>query len=239
MREFSISDIEILYEDNHLLVVVKPQNIPVMEDSSGDKDLLTLLKEYVKEKYNKPGNVFVGLVHRLDRPTGGVMVFAKTSKAASRLSEAIRNGEIEKNYLAVINGKLNEQAGHLSSYIKKDEVTNMVTVVPQLSEGAKKAELIYKQLKNISVITLVKVSLITGRSHQIRAQMSAQGCPIFGDVKYGDKLSKGSNLALWAYELKFSHPVTGEKLVFVVYPPEEKEPWKKFELKEFLEKFYY
>jgi 23S rRNA pseudouridine1911/1915/1917 synthase len=237
--EFSINDIEILYEDNHLLVVVKPQNMPVAEDESQDADLLNVLKAYIKEKYNKPGNAFLGLVHRLDRPTGGVMMFAKTSKAAARLSEAIRDGDVEKNYLAVINGKLNEERGALVNYLKKDPVANSVSVVPQLSEGAKRAELKFRQLETKSVISLVQVSLVTGRSHQIRAQMAAQGCPIFGDKKYGDKLSSGSNLALWAYELKFIHPVTGERLVFVAYPPETKEPWKKFELKQYIEKFFY
>ena len=241
--KFSIEDVEILFEDNHLLVVVKPQNMPAQEDSSKDPDLLNVLKGYIKEKYNKPGEAFLGLVHRLDRPTGGVMVYARTSKAAARLSQAIRDGDIEKNYLTVINNEMNEEKGILVSYLKKDPSTNTVSVVTQLTEGAKRAELLYTRLEKKVVekktISLVKVSLITGRGHQIRAQFASQGCPIFGDKKYGDKLAKGSNLALWAYELKLYHPVTNDRLVFVAYPPEEREPWKKFELKQYMEKFFY
>lgn len=234
---FSIDDVSVLYEDNHLLVVVKPQNMPVMEDSSKDDDLLNVLKNWLKEKYQKPGDVYLGLVHRLDRPTGGVMVFAKTSKAADRLCAAIREREVEKNYLAVINGSLKNESGELVNWLKKNPNTNMVYIATSLTEGAKKAVLKYRQLESKGAITLVKVSLETGRSHQIRVQMAAQNCPLFGDVKYGDKLSKGSNLALWAYELKFTHPVTGDSMVFVAYPPEDKEPWKKFELKKYIENY--
>lgn len=236
---FTMDDVNVLYEDNHILVVVKPQNMPVMADESGDMDLHTLLKNWLKEKYAKSGEAYLGLVHRLDRPTGGVMVFAKTTKAAERLCAAIKEREVEKNYLAVINGKLKSQSGSLVNWLKKNPNTNTVYIATSLTEGAKKAELQYTQLETLGAISLVKVSLQTGRSHQIRVQMAAQNCPLFGDVKYGDKLAKGSNLALWACELKFTHPTTKDSMVFVSYPPEEKEPWKKFELKKYLESFYY
>ena len=223
--------LQVVYEDNHIIVVVKPQNIPTQEDESKDKDLLTMVKEYIKQKENKPGNVFVGLVHRLDRPTGGVMVFAKTSKAASRLSEQVRNRTISKKYLAVVLGKPKEKVAKLTNFLHKHARTNTVQVVPELTTGAKKAELEYEILDSKDKVSLVSVQLITGISHQIRVQMKHIGCPVYGDVKYGgDKLAKGHNLALWAYELKFVHPTTKENMTFKVYPPEDKIPWKVFDL---------
>ena len=223
--------LNVVYEDNHVIVIVKPQNIPTQEDESKDKDLLTIIKEYIKEKENKPGNVYVGLVHRLDRPTGGVMVFAKTSKAASRLSTQITEGELKKRYLAVVLGKPKEKRRKLINYLQKNARTNTVQVVPELTTGAKRAELEYNLLEAKDKVSLVEVDLYTGRSHQIRVQMKHIGCPVYGDVKYGgDKLAKGHNLALWAYELKFVHPTTKEKMTFKVYPPEDKIPWSVFNL---------
>lgn len=223
--------LEVLYEDNHIIVVVKPQNIPTQEDESKDLDLLTMVKNYIKEKYNKPGNVYVGLVHRLDRPTGGVMVFAKTSKAADRLCEQMRNGEFKKRYLAVVLGKPKEKRMKLINYLAQHPRTNVVQVVPELSSTAKRAELEYEVLDVKEKVSLVDVSLLTGRKHQIRVQMKHIGCPIYGDVKYGgDKLAKGHNLALWAYELKFVHPTKQENMTFKVYPPEDRIPWSVFNL---------
>jgi len=223
--------LSVVYEDNHVIVVVKPQNIPTQEDESKDKDLLSIVKEYIKEKENKPGNVYVGLVHRLDRPTGGVMVFAKTSKAASRLSQQIANGELKKKYLAVVLNKPKEKRLKLVNYLQKNARTNTVQVVPELTTGAKRAELEYNLLDANEKVSLVEVDLYTGRSHQIRVQMKHIGCPVYGDVKYGgDKLAKGHNLALWAYELKFIHPTTKENMTFKVYPPEDKIPWSVFNL---------
>ena len=141
------NNLTVLYEDNQIIVVVKPQNVPTQADSSGDKDLLTMIKEYVKEKYAKPGEVYIGLVHRLDRPTGGVMVFARTSKAAARLQEQMKTGLFEKKYLAVTVGVPRDRQGRLSQYLVKDEKNNMVRVVPAAVEGAKKAELEYKVLE--------------------------------------------------------------------------------------------
>lgn len=226
-----LDKLNVIYEDNHVIVVIKPQNIPTQEDESKDKDLLTMVKEYIKEKDNKPGNVFVGLVHRLDRPTGGVMVFAKTSKAASRLSAQIAENEFKKRYLAVVLGKPREKRLKLVNYLQKNARTNTVQVVPELTTGAKRAELEYEVLESKEKVSLVDVKLYTGRSHQIRVQMKHIGCPVYGDVKYGgDKLAKGHNLALWAYELKFVHPTTKENMTFKVYPPEDIVPWNVFDL---------
>ena len=226
-----MEDLIVLYEDNHIIVVVKPQNIPTQEDDSKDKDMLTIVKNYIKVKENKPGNVYVGLVHRLDRPTGGVMVFAKTSKAASRHAEDIKNGDFHKRYLAVVNNKPREKRGKLVNFLKKNSRTNTVMVVPELESGGKRAELDYEILEEKEKVTLVDVNLHTGRSHQIRVQMKHIGCPIYGDVRYGgDILAKGHNLALWAFELKLVHPTTKENMTFKVYPPEDKTPWNVFNI---------
>ena len=208
--------LNVIFEDNHILVVVKPQNIPTQADISGDTCMVELVENYLREKYNKPGNVYVGLVHRLDRPTGGLMIFAKTSKAAARLSESIKTDEFEKKYLAVVNGVPKEKNTTLINYLKKNSRTNMVNVVPQLTDGAKMAKLTYKELESKEKVALLSVSLSTGRSHQIRVQLKHIGHPIYGDVRYGgDILAKGHNLALWAYKLKFTHPVTKQKMTFM------------------------
>lgn len=237
-RIFTMEDVTILHEDNSVLVVVKPQNIPSQGDSSGDLDLLTLLKQYIKEKYNKQGNVYLGLVHRLDRPTGGVMVFAKNSKAAERLSRQIVEGDMTKQYLATVLNCPKERKGTLVNYLKKNSLTNTVYVATVGDHNAKRAELSYEVLESFSdVVSLVKVQLGTGRSHQIRVQFSAVGCPVFGDARYGgDALARGHNLALWAYRLEFNHPVSRERMVFVAYPP-DKEPWCKFRVEKFIENF--
>lgn len=220
---------DIVFEDNHLLVVIKPQNVPSQKDSSGDKDMQTLCKEYLKQKYQKPGDAFVGIVHRLDRPTGGLMVFAKTSKCAERLSAQIRDGALQKEYLATVVGKPKYNSNYLVNYLKKDEAKNIVQVVPQLETGAKKAEMKYQVLAQTEKLSLVRCNLLTGRSHQIRVQMATIGCPVFGDVKYKGDIVKGWNLALWSYKLCFEHPVTHKMLTFICYPPEDEMPWKYFD----------
>lgn len=226
-----MEELNVVYEDNHIIVVVKPQNVPTQEDESKDKDLLTMVKEYIKVKENKPGNVYVGLVHRLDRPTGGIMVFAKTSKSASRLTQEMHTGDFKKRYLAVVVGKPREKRAKLVNYLLKNARTNTVQVVPELTTNAKRAELDYVVLDDSEKVSLVEVNLATGRSHQIRVQLKHIGCPIYGDVKYGgDKLAKGHNLALWAYELKFVHPTTKENMTFKCYPPEDITPWNVFNL---------
>ena len=219
----------IIYEDNHIIVVLKEQNIPSCSDESKDEDMLTRIKEYIKERDGKPGNVYIGLVHRLDRPTGGVMVYAKTSKAASRLSEQMRNGDFEKEYHAVVVGSLKVKKQTLKHYLKKNAITNTVYVCGQTVEGAKYAELAYEVLEEQNGLSFVKVKLHTGRSHQIRVQLSHIGAPIYGDMRYGGPNAVKGNLALFATSLAFSHPVTKERLVFKVEPTKEKSPWKFFD----------
>lgn len=201
--------INIIYEDNHLLVVEKPINIPTQEDNTKDKDLLTILKEYIKEKYNKPGNVYLGLVHRLDRPVGGIMVFARTSKAAARLSEQVRNKTFKKTYNAVVIGNINKE-GKLKDYLLKDEKKNIVKV----DKNGKEAILNFKKLDFKNNMSLVEINLETGRSHQIRVQMSHYGYPLFGDQKYNKTSKAGEQIALFAKKIEFIHPTTNELLTF-------------------------
>lgn len=212
--------IPILFEDNHLLLVEKPMNIPVQADSSGDLDLLTMLKNELKIRNQKPGNVYLGLVHRLDRPVGGAMVFAKTSKAASRLSDMIRRHVIERNYLAVVHGIPNKKRGQLVHYLHKDHRKNKVFVVSPNHPNAKKAVLDFEVMESKKGFSLLSLNLHTGRPHQIRVQLSTMGNPIFGDQKYGEHLNKaGQQLALWAHSLYFEHPVRKEPLGVYSFPP--------------------
>lgn len=220
----------ILYEDNHVIVVLKPQMIACCPDESGDSNLLDVVKDYIKTAYNKPGNVFLGLVHRLDRPTGGVMVYAKTSKAAARLTEQMKSGGFEKKYYAVLVGSPFKKAGTLENYLRKNSVNNTVYVCTQTEEGAKFASLDYSVKEEKNGLALADIKLHTGRTHQIRVQTAAINCPVYGDMRYGgDKAVKGK-LALWAYSLKFTHPTTGESMKFIIEPPKEDSPWKFFEL---------
>ena len=214
------NDLEILYEDNHIIVVVKPFNILSQSDDTKDIDMLTLIKSYLKEKYNKPGNVYLGLIHRLDRPTGGIMVFAKTSKAASRLSEQIRLNLCTKKYLAIVSGYFDEKTGVFEDYILKKEDNSSV-----ISNLGKYAKLEYEVLKEKSNLSLVNILLHTGRHHQIRVQFASRNHPLYGDQRYG-KASK-KQLALFAYYLSFNHPVTKEKLEFIKYP-DKVGIWKEF-----------
>lgn len=222
-------DIPILYEDNHLLIVEKPVNIPVQADQSMDPDLLSLLKEDIKVRYNKPGNVYLGLVHRLDRPVGGAIVFAKTSKAASRLSNELRKQAIERQYLAVVRGEPTKKQGRLEHYLWKDQQKNQVYVVSKNVDGAKKAILDYEVITSKDGLSLVRVKLQTGRPHQIRVQLAESGTPIYGDQKYGQHVNKpGQQIALWANELQVKHP-TKDEYVEVVCPPPTVYPWELFE----------
>lgn len=213
---------KVIYEDNHLLVVEKPQNVLVQADNTNDLDLLTSLKKYIKEKYNKPGEVYLGLVHRLDRPVGGVMVFARTSKAASRLSNMIRMHEFEKNYLAIVEGKVPDE-GVFEDYLLKLENENKTIV----DKNGKYSKLSYKLLSYKDGLSLVKIKLDTGRSHQIRVQFSSRGYALWGDQKYNSKAKVGEQIALWSYELKFKHPVREELMNFKCDLP-IKYPWTLF-----------
>ncbi len=206
-----LQKINILYEDNHLLVVEKPINIPVCADDSHDDDLLSILKQYLKDKYQKPGNVYLGLVHRLDRPVGGVMVFAKTSKAAGRLSVQVQNHTMEKTYVAVCDGKVPDR-GEFLDYLKKDNKKNQSFVTDK--EHGKEARLQYKRLDYVNGCSLVEIYLKTGRSHQIRVQFSSRGFPLIGDAKYNRNSDNKTNVALFAKKLCFYHPVSKEKLAF-------------------------
>lgn len=214
-----MQDLKVIYEDNHIIVVEKKPNIPSQGDKTGDIDMLSIIKEYIKEKYNKPGNVYLGLVHRLDRPVGGVMVFAKTSKAASRLSNQVREKVFKKKYLAVVDGKFEKEKDTLEDYLYKDARNNMSRVVNKEKKNSKFAKLDYKELKynEIKDLSLVEVDLHTGRHHQIRVQLSNSGHSIFGDQKYG-KRGQGKQIALWAYELTIEHPITKEKMTFKDLP---------------------
>lgn len=214
-----MQNLKILFEDNHIIVVEKTPNIPSQSDKTGDIDMLTLVKQYIKEKYNKPGNVYLGLVHRLDRPVGGIMIFAKTSKAASRLSDEVREKVFKKKYLAVVDGKIEKTKGSLENYLYKDERNNMSKVVNKDKKNAKLAKLdyevlFYDEVKNLS---LLKINLHTGRHHQIRVQLSNFGHSIFGDQKYGTR-GTGKQIALWAYELTIMHPITKEEKTFIDLP---------------------
>lgn len=220
----------ILHEDNQIIVVLKPQNVACCPDESGDDNLFDCIKRYIKTTYNKPGNVFLGLVHRLDRPTGGVMVFAKTSKAASRLSEQMKNGGFEKRYLAVLCGVPSRKQATLENYLKKNTVNNMVFVCTQTEDGAKFASLDYEIKQEVAGLSLAEVNLHTGRTHQIRVQMASINCPVYGDMRYGGEKAVKGKLALWAYSLRLTHPTTGERLRFIAEPPKEEGIWKKFNI---------
>lgn len=221
---------EILYEDNHILVVLKPQMVACCPDDSKDDNLLDMIKSYLKKAYNKLGNVYAGLVHRLDRPTGGVMVYAKTSKAAARLTQGLQSGDFEKRYLTVLCGVPETERGTLSNYLRKNTVNNMVYICTQTEEGAKFASLDYKVLEAKGKYALTEVRLHTGRTHQIRVQMAGISHPVYGDMRYGGATAQKGKLALWAYSLSFSHPVTKERLRFMAYPPEDETPWKAFDV---------
>ena len=210
---------KIIYEDNHIIVVEKPDNLPSQGDKTGDKDMLSLVKEYIKEKYNKPGDVYLGLVHRLDRPTGGVMVFAKTSKAASRLSQQVREKGFVKKYLCIVDGKIEKEEDTLKDYLYKNEKNNMSRIANPKEKNAKEAILDYKVIKYNEEINLsvVEVTLHTGRPHQIRVQFSSRNHSLYGDQKYGTR-GRGKQLALWAYYLSIIHPITKERMEFKVYP---------------------
>ncbi len=226
---------DILYEDNHIIVVLKQQMVACCPDESKDDNLFDQIKKYLKIAYNKQGNVYLGLVHRLDRPTGGVMVYAKTSKAAARLTSGLQSGDFEKKYLAVLCGTPDEERATLCNYLRKNTVNNMVYICTPSEEGAKYAELDYKLMESKGKYSLVEVRLHTGRTHQIRVQMAGISHPLFGDMRYGGALAQKGKLALWAYSLSFSHPITKERMKFIIEPPQEENPWKAFDVQKAVE----
>ena len=214
-----MENLKVIFEDNHIIVVEKKPNIPSQSDKTGDIDILTIVKQYIKEKYNKPRNVYLGLVHRLDRTVGGVMIFAKTSKAASRLSNQVREKVFKKKYLAVVDGRFKEKEGSLEDYLYKDERNNTSRVVNREKKNSKLAKLDYKELvyNKVKDLSLLEINLHTGRHHQIRVQLANAGHSIFGDQKYG-KRGQGKQIALWAYELTIEHPITKEEITFKDFP---------------------
>ena len=212
----AVNKLRVLYEDNHVIVVVKEKNVLSQADNTHDIDMLTIIKKYLKEKYNKPGNVYLGLVHRLDRPVSGIMVFAKTSKAASRLSDQVRKKEIKKTYMAVVKGIIKKDEDTLVDYLLK--LDNGNTIVTTKDKG-KESVLTYKVLKRNyeKNETLVSIDLKTGRHHQIRVQFASRGYPLCGDQRYGK--SDKTQIALCAYKLEFIHPTTKQLMKFEIEKP--------------------
>ncbi len=215
MEDF-LKNLNVLYEDNHLIVVEKPINVPTCKDSSKDTDLLSIVKEYLKNKYKKPGNVYLGLVHRLDRPVGGIIVFAKTSKAASRLAVEIKNDEFKKKYYAVIQSVGLKKEDRFEDFLLKDPKTNIVKV----DNAGKYALLEYKLISERRDLSLVEVNLHTGRSHQIRVQFASRNYPLYGDQKYNKKANCHEQIALYSHYLSFKHPTTKEMLEFNLELPD-------------------
>ncbi|AGA57910.1 MAG: RNA pseudouridine synthase [Thermobacillus sp.] len=215
--------VQVLYEDNHLIAVVKPPGMLSQADETGAPDILTVVKADLKARYNKPGNVFLGLVHRLDRPAGGAMLLAKTSKAASRLSDAVRNRSFAKGYIACTEGVPSSREATLVHYLRKDAKTNIVTAYPKPVPDAKEAVLSYRVVAEAEGRALVAVRLHTGRPHQIRVQMAAIGCPLAGDRKYGagEGVRSHDTAALWSAYIGVAHPVTKEWLEIRSLPPRE------------------
>ncbi|MCH5230586.1 MAG: RNA pseudouridine synthase [Muribaculaceae bacterium] len=212
---------QVVYEDNHIIVVNKAPGEIVQGDKTGDTPLSELLKAYLKEKYNKPGNVFCGVVHRIDRPVGGLVVFAKTSKALSRLNNMLREGEIHKKYWALVEGKLQEKEGTLKNYLKSDGRLNKTFISSPDDPEAKESILEYKTISEGERYSLLEVKLITGRKHQIRAQLSGIGHPIKGDLKYGAKRSNpDGSISLLAKKIDFCHPVSKEMISLEAPTPE-------------------
>jgi len=213
---------DILFEDNHLIIVNKPAGMPVQSDISGDKPLRDYVMDYIKEKYEKQGNVFVGLVHRLDRPTSGVIIFTKTSKALSRLNENFRNKDLQKTYWAIVKSPLPHSEGTLTHYLVRYPAKNLSKAYDKEVKNSKKAVLHYKTLQTFDHYSLVEIDLETGRHHQIRAQFTAIGCPIRGDLKYGSKRANDDgNINLHARKIKIKHPVKDDILEIIAPLPNE------------------
>lgn len=220
---------EPVYEDNHIIIVNKRPGEIVQGDKTGDKPLVEIVKEYLKEKYAKPGNVFCGVVHRLDRPVGGLVIFAKTSKALARLNEMFRNGQVNKTYLAITRNCPPKPEDRLVHYITSTERNNKSYAHANPTPGAKEAALSYRLVGSSDRYHLLEINLETGRKHQIRVQLSAIGCPIKGDLKYGDKRSNpDGSISLQAHSIEFVHPVSHER-IYVESPVPDDTLWQAFD----------
>ncbi|MXO32853.1 RluA family pseudouridine synthase [Apibacter sp. B2912] len=227
-----LTENQILFEDNHIIIINKKAGQLVQGDKTGDISLLDEVKSYIKQKYSKPGNVFAGLVHRIDRPTSGIVIFAKTSKALTRLTEMIKKREIKKTYWAVVKKNEIPETQRLVHYLKKNEKNNKAIIFNSSStqSGSKKAILTYKIIKKSDHYLLLEIDLETGRHHQIRAQLSAIKCPIKGDLKYGaDRSNSDGSIHLLARKIEFIHPIKKEKIVLKAPVPENDNLWKSFE----------
>ena len=217
----------ILYEDNHLIIVNKPPRTPVQGDKTGDETLLDIIKAYIKKQYNKPGNVYLGLPHRIDRPTSGIVILSKTSKSLSKMSELFREKKIIKKYWAVVKKPLQLKSGKLIHLLKKNRSLNKSFVSTKEKKGFLKAELNYMFVKKITNYFLYEIELISGRHHQIRVQLSTMGSPIKGDVKYGfTRTNKNSSIHLHARQIKFIHPIKKTTIEITAPPPADDELWK-------------
>lgn len=215
-------NLQVLYEDNHIIMINKRVGDIVQGDQTGDKPLSDVVKEFIKDKYKKPGNVFLGVVHRLDRPTSGLVIFAKTSKALERLNKMLREKQIDKTYWAIVKNKPQKEQDTLNHYLKKNPKNNKSTVFKKEIEDSKQAILHYKVIKELDNYFLLEIDLQTGRHHQIRCQLSKIGCPIKGDLKYGfDRSNKGGGIHLHAREIRFIHPVTKNKICVIATTPKD------------------
>lgn len=216
------NDLDVLFEDNHLIIINKKSGDIIQGDKTGDKPLSEIVKQYIKVKYNKPGNVFLGVVHRLDRPTTGVVVFARTSKSLERFNKMLRDKKVDKTYWAVVKNKPKKEEDTLTGYLLKNPKNNKSTSYSSEIAGSKKAILHYKTIKSLDNYHLLEVDLETGRHHQIRCQLSAIGSPIKGDLKYGfDRSNKDASIHLHARKIEFLHPVTNEKILVTAPTPIE------------------
>ena len=219
--------LEVLYEDNHIIAVNKKPSDIVQGDKTGDRPLGEFVKDYIKKKYNKPGEVFLGVVHRLDRPVSGVILFARTSKALSRLNELFRSKQVQKTYWAVVKNKPNPTKDTLLHYLKKNQQKNKSTALNREEDGTLKSELSYQLIKSLDNYHLLEVLPKTGRHHQIRVQLSKIGSPIKGDIKYGsDRTNKDASIHLHARKIEFIHPVKKEPISIIASPPKKDAIWK-------------
>ena len=215
-------NLQVLFEDNHIIVTNKRAGDITQGDKTGDKPLSEVVKEYIKDKYNKPGKVFIGTVHRLDRPTSGIIIFARTSKALERLNKMLREKTIKKTYWAIVKNQPKNKVDTLINFLKKDTKKNKSFVYKKEIDGSKKAILHYNTIKKLDNYSLIEVDLETGRHHQIRTQLSHIGCPIKGDLKYGsDRSNKDGSIPLHARKINFIHPVTKEEINITSPPPND------------------